>query len=793
LIVDRDTVEDRRIGGTTLVLTSLATITAESAIAGPERPLGPSLAWTTVWVGITVTAHRGAGGFRSAREETGRSLPGKNTPLRPLVVITLLAVFALPFASEAARLAWSGRAATMELVLIAALRNLGLGLAALARRPAFARLAALVSLFLVLVSASLAGGPAVLGLLGLYAGVGSLWLVLAYWQGLHLPHTPEGGPRVPRVALLFIGGLVGLVAAVAAVGPSRAATVLAGLVPSSGGTSWNDPEARSGVNDGENEVNGSEKPQSIGYTDSDVYLESDQPSLYDAFNEFYGEPVKPRQQDRVVAIDNRNVIEQRERPAENLQAGRRFSAVRQKRDRPARQPSNREAKALFYAKGPTPLHLGLAAYDRFDGREWVEEAASGRACPIVRESDGTAWFRFDSAIPPIFAGTVSHQFKVGTLDSSPLPVPAHLRRFRVGQVDRPDFFGWSHEGMLRMVGRTIPAGTVIESEALTPDPSRLRELIFPAGAYASDRLPRLIVERPIAQEVRALALAWSKDWPRGWGQVEAVVSALRQHAAHDRRGSAPPDCDDVVSHFLFRSRCGPDYQFATAAAVLLRALDYPTRLKSGFYAAPHRYNPRTSHTSITHEDVHVWTDVRLPDGTWVAIEPTPGYELMAPAWSWTSLFRAMMATTLQWTRSHSLLLILAAAGLATLVGLRCDIADALATLVWRTTTSTDARRCVIKALHLVERRSTWAGRPRPCGQTPRRWYESITNLHSNDADDLQGLIQLADWGLHAPPDTIPPCPLDNDPRETCRRAVAAWTLHRFRTLTRTRPHKEIMQ
>ena len=114
-----------------------------------------------------------------------------------------------------------------------------------------------------------------------------------------------------------------------------------------------------------------------------------------------------------------------------------------------------------------------------------------------------------------------------------------------------------------------------------------------------------------------------------------MIAALRQGYAHDRSATAPAGCTDVVAEFLLRSRRGPDYLFASAAAVLLRSLGYPTRVVSGLYAAPGRYDPRTRHTPVTGDDVHFWAEVRLPDGLWVAVEPTPGYELMPPVRPWS--------------------------------------------------------------------------------------------------------------------------------------------------------------
>ena len=38
---------------------------------------------------------------------------------------------------------------------------------------------------------------------------------------------------------------------------------------------------------------------------------------------------------------------------------------------------------------------------------------------------------------------------------------------------------------------------------------------------------------------------------------------------------------------------------------------------------------------MTGDDVHFWAEVRLSNGTWVAIEPTPGYELLPPVRPWS--------------------------------------------------------------------------------------------------------------------------------------------------------------
>ena len=169
--------------------------------------------------------------------------------------------------------------------------------------------------------------------------------MLVYWKGLgsRTARAPASR-RLPLAGAAWVLAVVGAVAAVAAVGPSRAATVLAALVPTSGGTDWSDPDARSGVGDGDNEVAASEHPESVGFTESEVYLETDRPSLYDAFNETYGEPFKPKKTEKMIALGQQDIGEQKERPSENLQAGREFSAVRRKPEPRPRRPGERAAR-----------------------------------------------------------------------------------------------------------------------------------------------------------------------------------------------------------------------------------------------------------------------------------------------------------------------------------------------------------------------------------------------------------------------------------------------------------------
>ena len=673
----------------------------------------------------------------------------------------------------------------VEVTLLAALRNMGLGLAALAHWSFYARLSALVSLFLTTVASSIGGeaGIAVLAPVGGFAVAGTVWLMLVYWKGLGL-----GAGQVPEARRLCLCGaawvlaIVAVLAVLAAVGPSRAATALLGLVPSSGGTDWSDPDARSGVGDGDNEVGASKHPESVGFTESEIYLETDRPSLYDAFNESYGEPLRPKKQEKMIALGQQDVTEQKERPAENLQAGREFSAVRRKPESRPRRPGERAAKALVYVKGPTPLHLPLTAYSHFDGTVWREEPCCSRHFPAAQEPR-SSWLKLPWSEVECLAGTVVHQVKIGTLESSPMPLPPHLTRFRVGSVNRLDFFGWAQFGIIRMTDRTVPAGTVIDSEARTVDRERLVSLPFLARpTNEDDHHLSFSTDYVINPTVAVLARSWVAGVPEGWSQVEAVIAALRERYAHDRLATVSPSCSDVVAEFLLHSRRGPDYLFASSAAVLLRSLGYATRVVSGLYASPARYNPNTRHTAVIRDDVHFWAEVRLPDGIWVTIEPTPGYELMAPVRPMLEQFAQALTAAARWARGHGTLLLAVIVGVTVLALRRRQLLDRLATIALGLAPRSDPRRFVMRTLKLIERRARWAGCPRPPGLTLARWYFPVARQAAGEhGAALEGINRLADWATHAPDLPGLGAPMGgNNIQQSCREAVRAWTLARFR-------------
>ena len=336
----------------------------------------------------------------------------------------------------------------------------------------------------------------------------------------------------------------------------------------SGGTDGYDPYARGGVNDGDDEVKG-DNPRSTGLADSDQFLDSPLPTLYDLATEFYGEPFKTKERERSIALDSQNkATESNKRPADNQRPNREFPTGR-KGPRQPREAADRAARRFSRSRAEPLCTCVSRPSTRSTGKSGKKlrhdrlRAGSRRS----RTAPGCkSWSRCPS---PIFAENELHKFKITSSLGTLIPTAPHLIRFRVGRVDETQFFGWGQDRILRMALRKTPSGIVVESESRTVDARNLAEVQF-TSYYPGGVAQYSTLHPSLNPEVAALANQWADGRSSGWPQIAAVVEELRSKYVHDPSAHAPEGCDDPLAHFLLHDHRGPDYQFASAAAVLAR-------------------------------------------------------------------------------------------------------------------------------------------------------------------------------------------------------------------------------
>lgn len=766
----------RTVRRATFALVALAALAVEVA-AVDTRPVLRSLGLALAWVAVAAALAR----LIPLPSDARRKPPW-------WVFLVVLALMVAPAALEPLRRRWTGDGYPLELQMVSGLRNVGLGLAACAGWILCLRTACVVSLFLMLFSAAMTNHPAVLVLLGLYAAAGSVWLVLVYWIGLRAAlvtseravavEVEPARIRLPWVGLCLLVLAVGGGAALAVVGPKRAVASLGELMPTSGGTGETDPFARYGLGDGPEETAG-DNAKTAGMVETDKMIEDNKNALIDAVSDMYGPPHKPpKDQDKMVAAGLAQVIQNHGRLTENRRPSRDFDTAR-KGPKGDRQPDGvRLARGLFEIEGRTPLHVRVVAYDRYDpaARKWIE---ARKPSNNLFDTDGNDWMRVGHLREPggWYGSDERHRLKAAALTTNLVPTPTLLTRFRINKVDKPDYYAWDYDGVLTLAGRRkTPPGVIVSTDCRTLAPDRLPESAF-ARSNPSGMAPPVLVEVPDAlrPEVERIAREWAGDRPCGWAQIEAVLARLRAEYAHDRGAVPPPEHPAPVLWFLLESRRGPDYLFATAAALLLRSLDYPARVCLGYYAAPGAYDPETDHTPVADTDLHVWPEVQLRDGHWLVVEPTPGYDVLAPRRPLSERLLGALAAAGAWAGRN--LASLLAFGTVLVAGAiyRRPLIDAVAVRLWLAFPGRTWRDQIRRAVRVLERRGRWAGAPRAPGSTVAAWVRASLGAAAARDAELVRLVQLAEFAAYAP-DALPP-PADAVP--VCRRVLTTWTLARW--------------
>ena len=142
---------------------------------------------------------------------------------------------------------------------------------------------------------------------------------------------------------------------------------------------------------------------------------------------------------------------------------------------------------------------------------------------------------------------------------------------------------------------------------------------------AGDDYPDWVRERylqlpPILpRRVRGLAEEITRGYHNAYDKAAAIESYLRK-IPYNESIEAPPEGRDGVDYFLFDLREGYCDYYASAMAVLARAVGIPARVAAGYVRGER--DPRTGVYRVREDDAHAWVEVYFPRYGWVEFEPT---------------------------------------------------------------------------------------------------------------------------------------------------------------------------
>ena len=108
---------------------------------------------------------------------------------------------------------------------------------------------------------------------------------------------------------------------------------------------------------------------------------------------------------------------------------------------------------------------------------------------------------------------------------------------------------------------------------------------------------------------------------------QAVADWVRGRGTYDMDTPRIPEGEDFALYFLTESHRGYCVHFATATALLLRALDIPARYVTGYAVS----GPADTWNAVTEDSAHAWVEYYDPTWGWVPLDPTPAAADTPPA------------------------------------------------------------------------------------------------------------------------------------------------------------------
>ena len=194
-----------------------------------------------------------------------------------------------------------------------------------------------------------------------------------------------------------------------------------------------------------------------------------------------------------------------------------------------------------------------------------------------------------------------------------LPVEAEVLEYR-GVV------GGGEEILFAYTHRVLEPGDTysVVSYVLDPDAPSLRQ----AGTDYPDWVRAHYLQLPdtLPQRVRDLARDLTAAFDNPYDKAKAIERYLRS-IPYNEQIPVPPRDQDGVDWFLFDLQQGYCDYYASAMAVMLRAVGVPARIASGY--ARGKYDPATHTWTVRESDAHTWPEVYFPGYGWIPFEPTP--------------------------------------------------------------------------------------------------------------------------------------------------------------------------
>jgi len=287
-----------------------------------------------------------------------------------------------------------------------------------------------------------------------------------------------------------------------------------------------------------------------------------------------------------------------------------------------------EVESKYGSRSAPQLHWRGVAFDRYRDGQWSRSWNAPTTKQTLEQSKTrdrlvllwTGPMLTVSEIEALAGRSVKQSVWLEPLDSDVLFGASNPRIVEYGHTIRRRNLLQRNDEMRLEHGSTVHY--TVYSDIDTPSVEELRGATtkqqgFPAHVYT--QLPPEITPR-----TRELAKRITAGLTTQYDKVVAIQNWLRENLTYTLKLEEPGE-QEPVDFFLFDRKQGHCEYFASAFAILARALDIPTRNVNGFLGG--EWNEYQGYVAVRAGDAHSWDEVFYPgvrgDGVWVTVDPTP--------------------------------------------------------------------------------------------------------------------------------------------------------------------------
>lgn len=271
-------------------------------------------------------------------------------------------------------------------------------------------------------------------------------------------------------------------------------------------------------------------------------------------------------------------------------------------------------KIVMKVKSQSPGYWRSLVFDRYDGQGWSVTDVKPQTLNV---SDSYAQLSYDLSYPQF--QSVLQTFTI--VERLPNLLPALYQP--VGIYFPSSTLYRDNDDDIRLPFFLEP-GTVYTVVSHVPDIQSLLALLRNSTSNYPRAISAEYLELPsqFPERLRQLAEKITANQINPYDKASAILNWLHQFP-YTLDIPSPPPGEDAVEHFIFTLKRGYCEQFASAFAVLARAVGIPTRVVTGY--ATGDYNPFIMSYEVRAKHAHAWDEVYFSGVGWIPFDPSPPY------------------------------------------------------------------------------------------------------------------------------------------------------------------------